>query len=262
MPNSQPYTKAKTFFEKEFSPERKKVIEGFKMLNFEIQQEEKNHRIGSSVYSKVGLIGVTLIMLGVIGTPITAGISSSLSAFGFACGGASGGAAVLHDKIKKGIQRNKIDSLRSSLRNHEKTCKDMNQQLFAMVNSMEKKEKEHFYNAGPDKEMNFILKQFETILEHSDTMKKFKAKNGDIYVLMSVQELLKDLPFEQPRDKDKFTAVTFVIDLKSLLEDPKSMADLQKSGKTKEEWLIENVLQRYQEEYDDIKKVFKSPDFD
>lgn len=176
MPNSQPYTKAKTFFEKEFSPERKKVIEGFKMLNFEIQQEEKNHRIGSSVYSKVGLIGVTLIMLGVIGTPITAGISSSLSAFGFACGGASGGAAVLHDKIKKGIQRNKIDSLRSSLRNHEKTCKDMNQQLFAMVNSMEKKEKEHFYNAGPDKEMNFILKQFETILEHSDTMKKFKAK--------------------------------------------------------------------------------------
>lgn len=105
----QSYTKAKFFFEKEFSPERKKVIEGFKLLNFEIQQEEKNHRIGFSAYFSVGLIGGTLIMLGVFGTPITGGISSSLVAVGFACaGGASGGAAVLHDKIKKEIKRNKI----------------------------------------------------------------------------------------------------------------------------------------------------------
>lgn len=110
--------------------------------------------------------------------------------------------------------------------------------------------------------MNYLLKQFEVLLEHSDTMKKFKAKNGDIYVLISLHHLLKDVPFEEPKDEHKFAAVTFVVDLKSLLEDPKCKADLKRSGKTQEDWLIAKVRQRYQEENDDIGKVFKSPNVD
>lgn len=142
-----------------------------------------------------------------------------------------------------------------------KPVKKMNQHLSEMIDKMEKKERETFYHTDPDQKMNDLLKQFEVLIEHSDKMKKFKAKNGDIYVLISLQHLLKDVPFEEPREKDKFAAVTFVVDLKSLLEDPKSKADLKGSGECKEEWLIEKVRQRYQEEYDDIKKVIHSPNF-
>lgn len=262
MDYSKSYTKARSFFDKKFSSERKQVIKDLETLHYEVLQEEKNRNIGSSVYSGLGILGFSLIAAGVLAAPITGGVSTSMVWAGMACEGASGGAAVLHQGIKNSNVQSKIDSLRMKLREHEKTCKEMNQHFFEMVDKMKNKEKEYFYHTDSEQEMNYLLRQFEVLLEHSDTMKKFKSKNGAIYVLMSLQHLLKDVPFEEPNDEDKFAAVTFVIDLKSLLEDPKSRADLKRSGECKEEWLIEKVRQRYQEEHDDIGKVFKSPSFD
>lgn len=264
MDYSKSYTKARSFFDKKFSSERKQVIKDLEALNYDVIQEEKNGKIGSSVYSGLGILGFSLIAAGVLAAPITGGVSTSMVWAGLACEGASGGAAVLHQGIKKSIVQSKNDSLRKKLREHEKTCKEMNQHLSEMVDKMENKEKEYFYHTDSDQKMNYLLRQFEVLIEHSDTMKKFKSKNGAtcIYVLMSLQHLLKDVPFEEPKDEDKFAAVTFVIDLKSLLDDPKSKADLKRSGECKEEWLIEKVRQRYQEEHDDIGKVFKSPSVD
>lgn len=262
MDYSKSYTKAKSFFDKKFSSERKQVIKDLEALKSDVQQEEKNRDIGSSVYSGVSIIGWGLIVAGVLAAPITGGVSTSLIVAGLASEGASGGAAVLHQGIKQSIVQSKMDSLRKKLIEHEKTCEEMNQHLSEMIDKMEKKERETFYHTDPDQNMNDLLKQFEVLIEHSDKMKKFKAKNGDIYVLVSLQHLLKDVPFEEPREKDKFAAVTFVVDLKSLLEDPKSKADLKGSSECKEEWLIEKVRQRYQEEHDDIKEVFHSPNFD
>lgn len=261
MDYSKSYTKARSFFDTEFSSERKQVIKDLEALELDVQQEEKNRNIGFSVYSGVGIIGWGLIMAGVLAAPITGGVSTSLIVAGLASEGASGGASFLHHGIKKSIVQSKMGSLRKKLREHEKTCEEMNQHLSEMIDRMEKREMEIFYHTDPDQEMKYLLKQFKVLLEHSDKMKKFKAKTGDIYVLISLQNLLKDVSFKEPRDEDKFAAVTFVVDLKSLLEDPKSKADLKGSGECKEEWLIEKVRQRYQEEYDDIKKVIHSPNF-
>lgn len=262
MDYSKSYTKAKSFFDQTFSPERKQVIKDLDALNFDVLQEEKNRNIGTSVYSAVGILGLSLIAAGVLAAPITGGISTTMVLAGVACEGASGGVSFLHRGIKNGIVQSKIDSLRKKMREHEKTCKEMNQELFEMVDNLEKNEKKYCFDTDSDKKMNYLLKRFEVLLEHSDTMKKFKAKNGDIYVLISLHHLLKDVPFEEPKDEHKFAAVTFVVDLKSLLEDPKCKADLKRSGKTQEDWLIAKVRQRYQEENDDIGKVFKSPNVD
>lgn len=258
MDYSKSYTKARSFFDKKFSSERKQVIKDLEALKSDIEQEEKTRNIGSSVYSGVGIIGWGLIVAGVLAAPITGGVSTSLIVAGLASKGASSGAFVLHQGIKQSIVQSKMDSLRKRLIEHEKTCKEMNNHLLEMVDRM----KFFFYHTDPDQEMNYLLKQFEVLLEHSDKMKKFKARTGEIYVLISLQNLLEDVPFGVPRDEDKFAAVTFVVDLKSLLEDPKSKADLKGSSECKEEWLIEKVRQRYQEEHDDIKKVFHSPNFD
>lgn len=262
MDYSKSYRKARSFFDKNYSSERKQVIKDLEALESDVQQEEKNRNIGSKVYSVVGIIGCGLIMAGVLAAPITGGVSTSLIVAGLATEGASVGATVLHHGIKQSIVQSKMDSLRKKLKEHEKTCEEMNQHLSEMIDRMEKKEKETFYHTDLDQKMNYLLQQFEVLLEHSDKMKKFKSKTGDIYVLISLQNLLKDVPFEEPRDEDKFAAVTFVVDLKSLLEDPESKADLKGSVECKEEWLIEKVRQRYQEEHDDIKKVLHSPNFD
>lgn len=141
MDYSKSYTKAKSFFDQTFSPERKQVIKDLDALNFDVLQEEKNRNIGTSVYSAVGILGLSLIAAGVLAAPITGGISTTMVLAGVACEGASGGVSFLHRGIKNGIVQSKIDSLRTKMREHEKTCKEMNQELFEMVDNLEKMRK-------------------------------------------------------------------------------------------------------------------------
>lgn len=150
MDYSKSYTKAKSFFDKKFSSERKQVIKDLEALKSDVQQEEKNRDIGSSVYSGVGIIGWSLIVAGVLAAPITGGVSTSLIVAGLASEGASGGASVLHQGIKQSIVQSKMDSLRKKLKEHEKTCEEMNQHLSEMIDKMEKKERETFYHTDPD----------------------------------------------------------------------------------------------------------------
>lgn len=100
MDYSKSYTKARSFFDKKFYSERKQVIKDLEALKSDVQQEEKNRDIGSSVYSGVGIIGWSLIVAGVLAAPITGGVSTSLIVAGLASVGASGGASVLHQGIK------------------------------------------------------------------------------------------------------------------------------------------------------------------
>lgn len=104
----------------------------------DVQKEEKNRNIGFSVYSGVGIIGWGLIMAGVLAAPITGGVSTSLIV-GLASEGASGGASFLHHGIKKSIVQIKMGSLRKKLREHEKSCEEMNQHLSEMIDRMEKR---------------------------------------------------------------------------------------------------------------------------
>lgn len=73
-------------------------------------------------------------------------------------------------------------------------------------------------------------------------------------ILIALRELLKDI---YPYDENKYAAVTFVVDLDSLLSDAKKLPDDAKKSLCNEAWVIKNVIKRYKLELDDMKGCSK-----
>lgn len=83
-----------------------------------------------------------------------------------------------------------------------------------------------------------VFKQFEAMIDKSKDIEKFKTKNGDIYMLIRLQRILKSSVLSAP--------VTFVVDLKSMISDALETADFDTVRNCNDVWVIDYVLKRLQ----------------
>lgn len=70
-------------------------------------------------------------------------------------------------------------------------------------------------------------------------------KEGDIYILVILEWLLKKVLFNLLKVKDFFVVVIFVVDLNVIILDVLRMVNCNKEGLCNEVWIIENVKKWY-----------------
>lgn len=254
------YVKAKQFFTKSFAPGRKKVSEDLTTFKDAIQREHDNQNIGSYAYTGVGILGGALFLGGLVAAPFTAGASLSVSAAGWACGLSYGLATGLHDEIKHRIVKGKTSNFIKTLKEHERSCLKMNQHLISLIEDLKRQDEINtFEHRNPGEEFKILLSQFEAIIEKSETIQQFKTKEGNIYILVTLERLLKKVSFNSLKaEEESFAAVTFIVDLNSIISDAFKTPDCNKEGLCNEAWIIETVIKRYKREYDELSQCFKS----
>lgn len=70
-------------------------------------------------------------------------------------------------------------------------------------------------------------------------------KEGDIYILVILEWLLKIVLFNLLKENDFFVVVIFVVDLNVIILDVLRMVDCNKEGFCNEVWIIESVKKWY-----------------
>lgn len=257
MVNFPSYVKAERFFTHSFSQERKKVIDDLTTFKDRIQREQNIQDVGSYAYTGVGILGGALIVGGIILAPFTAGTSLSVTAAGVACGVSSNFATGLHEGIKYSIVQGKKSNFRKTVKEHEKTCLKLNQHLMSLIDDLKRQDEVNdFEHTNPSEEFKSLLSKFESIIDKSESLQKFKTKEGDIYILVTVERLLKRVPFNSLK-ANSFAAVTFVVDLNLITSDASKTADCDKEGLCTEASIIESVKKQYQREYDKLSQFFQ-----
>lgn len=252
------YVKAKRLFTHSFSLERKKVIDDLTTFKDGIQREQNIQDIGSYMYTGVGILGGALTLVGIVAAPFTAGASLAVTAAGVACGASSGIATVLHEEIKDSEVQEKRSNFIKTVKEHERICLMLNQHLISLIKDLKRQDEINaFEHTNPSKEFKSLLSQFEAIIDKSESIQKFKTKEGDIYILVTLERLLKTVLFNSLKAKDSFAAVTFVVDLNLIISDALKTADCNKEGLCNEAWIIERVKKRYQREYDELSQFFQ-----
>lgn len=252
------YVKAKRFFTHSFSLERKRVIDDLTTFKDRIQREQNIQDVGSYAYTGVGILGGALIVGGIIAAPFTAGASLSVTAAGMACGVSAGIATGLHEEIKDSIVQGKRSNFLKTIKEHERTCLNLNKQLISLIEDLKRQDEINaFEHTNPSEEFESLLSQFEAIIDKSESVQKFKTKEGDIYILVTLERLLKTVSFNSLKENDSFAAVTFVVDLNVIISDALRTADCNKEGLCNEAWIIESVKKRYQREYDELSQFFQ-----
>lgn len=83
-----------------------------------------------------------------------------------------------------------------------------------------------------------LLKQFEAMIDKSKDIDKFKTKNGDIYIIIPLQRILKSSVLS--------AQVTFVVDLKSIISDALETTDFDTVRNCNDVWVIDYVLKQLQ----------------
>lgn len=83
-----------------------------------------------------------------------------------------------------------------------------------------------------------LLKQFEAMIDKSKDIDKFKTKNGDIYMIIPLQRILKSSVLS--------AQVTFVVDLKSIISDALETTDFDTVRNCNDVWVIDYVLKQLQ----------------
>lgn len=252
------YVKAKRFFTHSFSLERKKVIDDLTTFKDRIQREQNIQDVGSYAYTGVGILGGALTLGGIIAAPFTAGASLAVTAAGVACGVSAGIATGLHDEIKDSIVKGKRSNFIKTIKEHERICLKLNQHLISLIEDLKRQDEINaFEHTNPSEEFKSLLSQFEAIIDKSESIQKFKTNEGDIYILVTLERLLKKVSFNSLKAKDSFAAVTFVVDLNVIISDALRTADCNKEGLCNEAWIIESVKKRYQREYDELSQFFQ-----
>lgn len=252
------YGKAKRVFANSFSQERKKVIDDLTTFKDRIQREQNIQDVGSYAYTGVAILGGVLSLGGIIAAPFTAGASLAVTAAGVACGVSAGIATGLHDEIKDSIVKGKRSNFIKTIKEHERTCLKLNQHLISLIEDLKRQDEINaFEHTNPSEGFKSLLSQLEAIIDKSESIQKFKTKEGHIYILVTLERLLKKVSFNSLKAKDSFAAVTFVVDLNVIISDALRTADCNKEGLCNEAWIIESVRKRYQREYDELSQFFQ-----
>lgn len=135
------------------------------------------------------------------------------------------------------VHRKHMNSSKKFLK-QKRSCLELNQHR----NSLIKKNDVHC-NMTVLKQINSVsvcslFKQFEAMIDKSKDIEKLKTKNGDIYMLIPLQRILKSGVLSAP--------VTFVVDLKSMISDALETTDLDTVRNCNDVWVIDYVLKQLQ----------------
>lgn len=114
---------AKSFFHRYVVPEQRQIIDLLTTLSNEIQEETRNHKIGTVLYSVFGIVGG----LAVMSAPFTAG--SSVAMYGSSVVVCSYVADYCHSDVRESVVKNKLMYASESLYEYSQTCIDLFQHM-------------------------------------------------------------------------------------------------------------------------------------
>lgn len=129
----------------------------------------------------------------------------------------------------------------------KRSCFELNHRLNSLIKTNEVHgDMNGFKQTDSGVKFNVLFKRFEALIDKSDVIEKFKTKNGDIYMLISLERISKSVLFNASKALDSLVPVTFIVDLKSLTSDALKTTDLDKIGICNDVWLIDYVLKQLQ----------------
>lgn len=182
------YEDAKYFYKEGFAPEQQKVINDLISLRDEIQREESMQKSKAVTYSRAGIVGGVLVLVGYIVAP---GLSVVLTTCGAVVGITSFVANLLYKDRKVNLVEKKLNQAERSLERYDKLCLEMNKYLLPLKKDIELMQEKlnAFERHGTDNGQE-VLKGF-SIVQLSAMFKKLELLN--IKALIPQSEKLSEL---------------------------------------------------------------------
>ncbi|XP_052674987.1 apolipoprotein L3-like [Crassostrea angulata] len=281
MEHLDSFVKARNFYDKTWSPERRKVLKELEIIRDEIQRQAKIHSIGSITYSSVGLVGGGLAIAGIITAPFTFGASLGLTVAGIATGVTSGVAGVTHGAVKFGIVKKQCNNAKMNLENHDKHCKEMKSLLELLKQDIETIEasikdynelKTSYFGEGLKQVggVTGVAKGVVNLVNNSKAVDVYRITGNvdEVARVLSIGTALDDIVPSALKDVSKgvtklstealsvLAALGIVIDLGSLIWNAVDLSKINKGQLCSEAKKLQKVIEQMQHEYDVLTKCF------
>lgn len=275
------FVKARDYYKETWATERREILKELESFRDEIQRQAKIHSIGSITYSSVGLVGGGLAIAGIVTAPFTFGASLGLTVAGIVTGVTSGVAGVTHGAVKFGIVKKQCNNAKTSLENHDKSCKEMKSLLELLKQDIDTIEAS--IKDGNELKTSFVGEGFQgvggtvgvvkgvvNLVNNSKAVEVYRITGNvdEVARVLSLGTALDDIVPSAFKDVSKgvtklstealsvLAAVGIVIDLGALIYNAVDLSKINKGKLCTEAEKLQSVIKQMQDEYNALTKCF------